>query len=137
MAIRGKPFEPGNKLGRGRPRGSRNKSTLMAQHLLDDHAESIVRKCIVMALQGNPKALQLCMDRVLPPRRELPVTFGKVPTRTTSELADASELLTQKVTAGELTPAQGRILAEVFDQRRSVLETHDIDQRVRALEELQ
>src|SRR2546425_12528939 len=31
---RGRPFEPGNKLGRGRPPGSRNKKTLIIQEIL-------------------------------------------------------------------------------------------------------
>ena len=32
--TRGRPFAPGNKLGRGRPRGSRNKATLVFQKML-------------------------------------------------------------------------------------------------------
>ena len=42
-------FQPGNKLGRGRPRGSRNKVTTLTQELLNDHAPSITRKCIALA----------------------------------------------------------------------------------------
>ena len=134
MAIRGKPFEPGNRLGRGRPRGSRNKTTVMAQELLDSHAEPLVRKCMVMAMQGDVKALQLCLDRILPARRELPVRIGKVSTRTAAELANASELVTQKAIAGQITPVQGQAFAELFDRRRQVIETQDIDQRLRSIE---
>jgi Family of unknown function (DUF5681) len=134
MAIRGKPFEPGNKLGRGRPPGSRNKTTLLAQQLLDTHAESLIKKCIVMAMQGDTKAMQLCIDRIVPTRRELPVRIGTLPTRTAAELDVASETLTQKVTAGELTPTQGQAFAAMLDQRRQVIETQNLDQRLRAVE---
>ena len=137
MAIRGKPFEPGNKVGRGRPRGSRNKTTILAQQLLDQHAEPLIKKCIVMALQGDTKAMQLCLDRIVPARRELPVRMGTIPTRTPAELAEASQALTQRVTGGQLTPTQGKAFAEVLDLRRQVIETHDIDKRVRAMEERQ
>ena len=133
MPGRGKPFEPGNKLGRGRPRGRRNKTTL-AQQLLDSHAESLVRKCLVSALQGDSKAMQLCMDRVIPARRELPVKIGKLSLGTAAELSQASELVTQKVAAGQVTPSQGHAIAELIERRRKVLETEDLERRLQALE---
>jgi hypothetical protein len=34
--VRGRPFEPGNKLGRGRPKGSRNKAKSPGQDLLQE-----------------------------------------------------------------------------------------------------
>jgi hypothetical protein len=59
MEKRGRPFEVGNKLGRGRPRGSRNKRTLAVQELLNGHTEGLVRKALVMALQGDAGSLDL------------------------------------------------------------------------------
>ena len=88
----------------------------------------------MMAMQGDASAMRLCIDRILPTRRELPVKIGKLPTRTAEDLVKASETVTQKVTAGELTLGQGQAFAEVFDRRREVILTHDIDQRVRAME---
>jgi len=64
--ARGRPFEAGNKFGRGRPRGSRNKTTVLAQELLESHAEPVVRKALMMAIQGDTAAMKLCMDRILP-----------------------------------------------------------------------
>lgn len=134
MAVRGKPFEVGNKLGRGRPRGSRNKTTLLARELLDSYAEPLARKCVVMALQGDPKAMQLCMDRILPVRRDLPVKLGVLPVGTAADLSKASETVMNKVTAGQITPTQGKAFSELIEDRRRVIETQDIDQRLRALE---
>jgi hypothetical protein len=31
----GRPFQPGNRFGRGRPKGSRNKKTLLSHEILD------------------------------------------------------------------------------------------------------
>jgi hypothetical protein len=134
MPGRGKPFEPGNKLGRGRPRGSRNKTTLMAQALLDSHADRLVRKCVVSALQGDSQALRLCFDRILPARRELPVKIGKLSLGTAADLSKASELITQKVAEGRITPGQGHAVAELLEQRRKIIETEDLDRRLQALE---
>lgn len=87
-----------------------------------------------MALQGDTKAMQMCMDRISPPRRELPVKIGKLPTRTAEDLVKASETVIQKVTAGELTPGQGQAFANILDRRREVIVTQDLDQRLRAVE---
>lgn len=54
----------------GRPRGSRNRTTLAAQALLDGEAEALTRVAINMALAGDMQALKVCLDRILPPRRE-------------------------------------------------------------------
>ena len=134
MATRGKPFEPGNKLGRGRPKGSRNKTTLMAQKLLDSFAEPLVKKCLHLALQGDSKAMQLCMNRLIPVRRDLPVKIGKLPTRSADDVSNASQKVTQKVAAGQITPAEGRAMAELLESRRRTIETQEFSERLRTLE---
>jgi len=65
--TRGRPFKPGNA---GRPRGARNRATLAAGALLDGEAEALTRKAIELALDGNILALRLCLERIMPPRRE-------------------------------------------------------------------
>ena len=65
--TRGKPFEAGNP---GRPKGARHKATLAAEALLDGEGDKLTRKAIDMALEGNGLALRLCMERLVPPRRD-------------------------------------------------------------------
>jgi Family of unknown function (DUF5681) len=52
---------------RGKPRGARNRATLLAEALLDGEAEALTRKAIEKALEGDGMALRLCLERVLPP----------------------------------------------------------------------
>jgi hypothetical protein len=52
----------------GRPKGSRNKTTLAIEALLEGEAEALTRKAIERALEGDMAALRLCMDRLAPPR---------------------------------------------------------------------
>ena len=66
-------FAPGNT---GRPPGARHAATLAAEALLDGEAEALTRKAVEMALEGDPVALRLCMERVLSPRRDRPVRFA-------------------------------------------------------------
>ena len=63
------PFEKGESGNpAGRPRGSRNRATLLMEGLLADDAEAIGRKAIEMAKQGDMAAIRLCMDRLAPVR---------------------------------------------------------------------
>jgi hypothetical protein len=135
MTGRGKPFEPGNTFGQGRPRGSRNKTTLLAQELLDSHAEALVRKCLVMAMQGELKAMQLCMDRILPARRDLPVKLGKLPMGTAAELSKASATVLQRAASGQLTVTQAQGFSGLIENHRSTIETADLDARLRTIEQ--
>ena len=48
--CRAQTFEPGNTMGRGRPKGSRNKSKSPGQDLFDEYAEHLIRKGIALAL---------------------------------------------------------------------------------------
>jgi hypothetical protein len=56
-------------------RAARHRATLAAEALLDGEAEGLTRKAVEMALAGDTTALRLCLDRILPPRRERPVNF--------------------------------------------------------------
>lgn len=73
---RGRPFEPGKSGNpKGRPKGSRNQATLLAEALLDGEAETLTRAIIKKALDGDLNALRFCVERLVPARREQRVTF--------------------------------------------------------------
>jgi hypothetical protein len=52
----------------GRPKGSRNATTIALETLLDGQATALTQKAIDVALTGDIPALRLCLDRILPPR---------------------------------------------------------------------
>lgn len=122
-------------MGRGRPPGSRNKSIRPAQALFDRYAEQVVGKCLSQALKGDAKALQLCLDRILPVRREVPLKLGKLPVGTIQDLSRASEKVMAQVVTGRLTATQGQAVSEMIERRRKVIETEELDRRLRALED--
>lgn len=51
----------------GLAKGALNKATLASQTLLDGEAEALTRKAVELAKEGNPVALRLCLERLLPP----------------------------------------------------------------------
>ena len=59
----------------GRPPGSRNRAALLMEALLEDEAEQICRKAVDLALKDNTRALQLCLDRLMPPPKDRVVSF--------------------------------------------------------------
>jgi len=134
--MRGRPFQPGNKYGRGRPRGSRNKAARVCQVTLESLAELLTKKCLSLALQGNPMAMRLCMERLMPARRQRVLHFKLPPTKTLADVAGASESVLSGVARGDLTPAEGEAFSGMLDGRRRMIETQDLDERVRALEAL-
>jgi hypothetical protein len=130
----GSPFQPGNTFGRGRPQGSRNKATIALQKMLDDRGESITRKCSLMAMQGDATAMRLCMERLIAPRKDQPVKFKLPLVRTAAEVAEAVSVVLQAVSRGQLTPAEGQMIAAILEGRRRVIETEEHEARIRALE---
>jgi len=68
--VRGRPFPKGRSGNpAGRRFGSRNKATMAALELLADEAEALTRKAVEAALAGDPTAIRLCLQRILPPER--------------------------------------------------------------------
>ena len=133
--MRGRPFQPGNKYGRGRPLGRRNKTARVLQDKLDSHGENLINRCVYMAHRGDPTALRLCMERLMPVRRQRTVQFKVPPVKTLADVDAASESVVSDVARGQLTPAEGQAISELLEDRRRVIETQEIEERIRALEQ--
>src|SRR3954463_8748455 len=118
---RGRPFQPGNKCGRGRPRGSRNKRTLQWEEMLSEHGEALVKKCIVMALQGDRAALRLCMERLVAPCKQSPVQFGLPSITAAAELVRAQAAVLEAFSRGQLTSAHAETMGDLLDKHRRLI----------------
>jgi len=134
MRVRGRPFEKGRSGNpAGRLTGSRNKATLAAAALLAGESEALTRKAVEMALDGDPTAMRLCMERVLPPCRERTVEFSLPPiegTRTgetsapsAGDIARAMDAVTSALAEGEITPGEAEKIAGVVDTFVRAIET--------------
>ena len=118
----------------GRPIGSRNKSTLLAEEMLDGQASAIFQKAIELALKGHPTALRLCLERISPPRKERLIDLS-LPIIT--EASHASAALTSiliGVAGGRVTPGEAESLARTVRIHTQVMETEDLARRVDDLE---
>ena len=133
--VRGRPFQPGNSYGRGRPKGSRNKATLLAQQLLEEHADAVIKKLLVEALKGNPSAMKLCVSRILPASHDRSIHMPRLPISSAADLDTSSRRVIHAVTDGEITPNEGEIVVNILEGRRRILESVSLERRLKALEE--
>lgn len=129
--TRGRPFAKGNP---GRPRGARHRVTLAAEALLDGEAEALTRKAIDLALAGEATALRLCLDRILPPRRERPLRVALPPMRAAGDAVDAMAALVAALANAEITAGEAAELARMVEAFVRSLESREFDRRLRFLE---
>ena len=118
----------------GRPKGSRNRTTVAVEEILDGEAEAITRKAIEMAKAGDTVALRLCLERIAPPRKERAVRFDLPPIETAADAVRASAALVAAVAAGELTTSQAAELGKLVESFVKAIEATDIVERLERLE---
>jgi len=135
--MRGKPFQPGNKFGRGRPAGSRNKVTNALQETLEKHAQGLTMKCVFDALQGKPTAMRLCMERLTPARRQRMLRFKLPALKTSADMVAASEKVVRGVACAQLTIDEGQAFTAMLEGWRRMITIEEVAVRLRALEEKQ
>jgi hypothetical protein len=134
----GRRFQPGRSGNpAGKPKGTRNRATMLAEQLLDGEAETMVRTAIDWAKNGNMSALRLCLDRILPPRHDRPVRFAMPALNSAEDAAKAVSAITTAVARGELTPNEASELSRLIDAYVKAIETSEIERRLKILEERQ
>jgi hypothetical protein len=114
--VRGRPFLKGRSGNpTGRRAGSRNRATLAAAALLAGECEALTRKAVELALAGDPTALRLCIERILPPCRERPVKLALPPIESADDVAAAMGAVTAALAAGAITPGEAATIAAVVN----------------------
>jgi len=61
----------------GRPKGVKNKMTAIATAVLSDSTGAIVKRCVELALEGDPASMKICMDRIMPVGRGTKLAGGE------------------------------------------------------------
>ena len=128
-----KPGQSGNPAGK--PKGTRNATTLALEALLDGQASALTQKAINLALAGDMAALRLCLDRILPPRKDSPVAFDLPEMKTLNDAVPAMGALVKAVGQGDLTPTEAGELTKMVQAFAKIIETAELEERVRKLEE--
>src|ERR1043166_9792029 len=106
------PGQSGNPAGR--PRGSRNKKTLVLEALLDDESETLMRRVIGLAKMGDDVPMRLVFPRMLPPRRDRPVPLELPRIESEADARRAAGDVIEALGSGEITPQEAEQLLRVI-----------------------
>ena len=132
---RGKPFEPGNHHGHGRPIGSRNKKTLLLQELLDDYGPTVVKRVIMKAVDGDRTAMKLVMVRIVPVAQDNRMELDLPELRSMADVTAASAEVISALGNGEITVEQSRAMSELLQVQRTLFVSEHLERRVAVLEQ--
>jgi Family of unknown function (DUF5681) len=118
----------------GRPSGSRNRSTLFFEELLSGQGEALIQKGIELSLKGDTRALGICWDRLLPPRKERVIQLSLPSVADAATVSAALALVVAAVGEGRITPGEAECVARVLETQMRVVEFAALAERVAELE---
>ena len=133
---RGRPFVKGQSGNpAGRPRRPRIGSTNAVQLALEGEADALGRKAVELALGGDTAALRLCLDRLMPSRRDRVVPLALPPVRGAGDFTGAMATIMAAAARGKISPGEGVGLAKLIEVFLRAIDTHDFDRRLQQLED--
>jgi hypothetical protein len=134
--MQGGQFAPGcSGNPAGKKPGTRHKATQAALELLSGEAEGLTRKAVEMALAGELTALRLCLERLVPPCREAPVSLDLPPLETRADASRVLSFLLAEAGRGEVTPGEAEKLARLVSEHHKAVQLTEIEERLRGLQE--
>jgi hypothetical protein len=127
-----KPGQSGNP--KGRPQGSRHKSTMAALSLLEGQVEALTQKAVDLALDGDLTALRLCLERLISPAKDRPVSIALPSVKSASDLPKMTAALLQAASCGEIGATEAAGLMKIVEGHRAAIEISDLTARIEKLE---
>lgn len=127
-----KKGESGNPAGRRR--GSLNKCTLAAMALLRGEAVGITRVVVNAALGGDLTAIKICMERLIPPAKDVPLDVVLPKVVNVSDLAGFTGALLNKVACGEIGASEGEKLSKILAAHVQAIQLSEFENRLALLE---
>ncbi len=110
-----KPGESGNPAGR--PKGSRNTQTQLLK-LLEPHAENLINKMVEEVLEGEPNALRLCIERLLPKAKHKAIE-NCIPVSEKGNYSLSIEFILQEILLGNISPDEGKKVIQFLEEHES------------------
>jgi hypothetical protein len=133
VMSRGRPFQPGNKYGRGRPKGSRNKSNFVVHRQLNEHAESLINRTLHAALEGDMKSRFWCLNKLMTMKPSAP-KLKLPPIQSLNDVANALDVVMNATANNKCADAHGAALCTMLGEKRKTIETQDLALRLEELE---
>jgi hypothetical protein len=97
----------------------------------------LTRKATDMALNGDPIAFRLCLERLLPPRKDRPIEVNLPPVQSAREISEAMGTVFAAVGEGQITPHEAQALANMLAVQSEFVEAKHLEERLSKLEKRQ
>ncbi|MGW8158414.1 MAG: DUF5681 domain-containing protein [Desulfoprunum sp.] len=131
QAGRFRPGQSGNPAGK--PKGAKNRATILAQALFDNEAEVLVRTIIELAKAGDMQALKVCIDRLCPPIKAQSAPI-QVEIPVTDSMSDLANTFIKAAADGRLSPDVAAQMVSAVGTLARVVEIDELKERLIALE---
>jgi hypothetical protein len=118
--MRFQPGQSGNP--GGRPTGSLNKKTIAAQAVMAERAEEMASNLLDRAKNGDPTAMRLCMEQLVPSGRNRRVAIELPVIKTPEDAELALTVVTDELAAGNLSISEASALVGLIDRMLRVAE---------------
>lgn len=120
---------------KGRPQGSRNRASLMAEQLFAEDVESVCKAVIDKAKAGDMSAAKIILDRLLPAKKDAPVNIQLPEITTAHDVLKAVQCVTQAIANGSITPSEGEALARVLNIHATAVELYEFEHALNQFEQ--
>ena len=87
-----------------------------------------------MALAGDPQAMRLCMERLLPPVKSRPFKFKIPELRTIADAQNALSTIIAGTAAGTILSDEAIVLSNIIASFVKAIEVAELETRLTALE---
>jgi len=114
----------------GRPPGARNTRTLLCEAFLENQAEGLTRTLVNLANGGDPTALRLAIDRILPRGTSRPILFALPRVDSAAAARQAVADVIQGMTTAQLAPREGNELLRVIERGAKIIATAEAAEAV-------
>jgi hypothetical protein len=104
------------------------------ESLLQGQAKQLTQKAMELALAGDITALRLCLERLIPPRKDRPIRLLLPPIENVQQISLAMARVAAAIGEGEITPTEGEVLSNILLTHKTVLVTADLERRMDELE---
>ena len=130
--ARFKPGQSGNPSGR--PKGSRHKISLLAEKLMSDDVEGVVSSVVKAAKNGDMTAARLILERVSPPRKDVPISIELPEINAVDDVSKAMAVVVKAAASAEIGLTEADALTRLIQGFGASLEMSELAKRVEQLE---
>jgi hypothetical protein len=88
---------------------------------VDGEAEALTRKAVEMALAGDVMALKLCLERLVPPRKERPLSFALPPIASAEDTEEAIGGVLAALGQGLVSLSEAREAIDLIERCRRII----------------